>query len=114
MMKKLKYIIMAVLIIACTSVTVNAKPITFSPTAGIYKEGIYHFSKCLGNKVSLKLTTPEENIIMMIIKNEDGVLKYFVNFGETCKAVDIFLELPVEKYTVILIGEGEIAFTFEN
>ena len=50
----------------------------------------------------------------MIIENEGMNLKYYISFGSNCTKTEMVFEAPEDKYTVIITGEGEIAFTFEQ
>lgn len=86
------------------------------PKADIFKEGIYHFDQSTGKKITLKLTTLDKPMTIIVIDNANGTdkLKYYIRLEENSNAVNILLDNPLDKHTVIILGTGEIAFTFEN
>lgn len=114
MTKKLKVIAVSLIIFMFTGVIAEAKPNANRPIASTYKEGIYHFNESAGRKVCLRLITPDKKTNVMIIENKGMNLKYYLSFGENCTKTDMVFESPEDKYTVVIIGEGEIAFTFEQ
>ena len=116
MMKRLSVLIIVIMILITSTTVVNASVISINdepPMANIYKEGIYHFSQTSGNKMTLKLQTPNEPMILMIIENESRALKYYVEFTKDSPKVEISLEKPISEHTTVMLGNGEIAFTYE-
>ena len=104
------------MILITSTTVVNASVISINdepPMANIYKEGIYHFSQTSGNKMTLKLQTPNEPMIFMIIENDSRALKYYIEFTKDSPKVEISLEKPISEYTTVMLGKGEIAFTYE-
>lgn len=114
MTKKLKVIAVILIMFMFTGGIAEAKPNSNRPIANIYKEGIYHFNESAGRKVCLRLVTPDKKTNVMIIENEGMNLKYYISFGSNCTKTEMIFEAPEDKYTVIITGEGEIAFTFEQ
>lgn len=49
----------------------------------------------------------------MIIENESRALKYYVEFTKDSPKVEISLEKPISEHTTVMLGNGEIAFTYE-
>lgn len=84
------------------------------PKADIFKEGIYHFDQSTGKKINLKLATPDNPMTIIVIEDDTGRLKYYIRLDEVSTSVNIFVDNPLNKHTVIILGTGEIAFTFEN
>ena len=104
------------MILITSTTVVNASVISINdepPMANIYKEGIYHFSQTSGNKMTLKLQTPNEPMILMIIENDSRALKYYIEFTKDSPKVEISLEKPISEHTTVMLGNGEIAFTYE-
>lgn len=83
------------------------------PKADIYKEGIYHFSQSSGNEMTLKLETPNEPMILMVIENDSRALKYYVEFTKDSPKIEITLTKPISEHTTVILGNGELAFTYE-
>ena len=83
------------------------------PLADIYKEGIYHFSESAGKNLILKLETPNKPMIVMIIENNTRSLKYYIEFTEESPKVEISLTKPISEHTTIMVGGGEISFTYD-
>ena len=79
------------------------------PLADIYKEGIYHFSQGSGKNLYLKLTSPNKPMILMIIENDTRTLKYYIESPE----IKMYLAEPLSEHTTIIVGEGEISFTYD-
>ncbi|WP_315080978.1 hypothetical protein [uncultured Clostridium sp.] len=117
-MKKLKKLIIFIFIILSTitntQLKTNAHISEPVPTAKIYTEGIYHFDKSIGEKVTLKLVTPDKPITLIIIEDSTDKLKYYFNLNNNTNSTDVFLDIPLDKHTVILKGDGQLSFTFED
>lgn len=116
MMKRLSVLIIVIMVLITSTTVVNASVISINdepPMANIYKEGIYHFSQTSGNKMTLKLQTPNEPMILMIIENDSRALKYYIEFTKDSPKVEISLEKPISEHTTVMLGKGEIAFTYE-
>lgn len=115
MMKKVKVLIISLIILMASTILANASVRTSSipPMADIYKEGIYHFSKGSGNKMILKLETLDKPMTIIIIENENKNLKYYVEFTKDSPKIEILLDKPLSAHTTVMIGEGELSFTFE-
>lgn len=111
-MKKLISIISLAFILCFPINIVKASEPKISPTAGIYTEGIYHFSKSTGNQINLTLSNLDEPMNVIIIDKSSNSLKYFLNFTKDNSKVSIDLYKPLEEHTVIIEGKGEIAFSF--
>ncbi|MBN1075477.1 hypothetical protein DVV91_14110 [Clostridium botulinum] len=117
-MKKLKKLIIYTFIILSiiTNISINANAHASEPvpTAKIYTEGIYHFDKSIGKKVTLKLITPQKPITVIIIEDEHDKLKYYFNLNKNIPLTDVFLDIPISKHTVLLEGPGQLSLTFEE
>lgn len=83
------------------------------PLADIYKEGIYHFSQGSGKNLDLKLTSPNKPMILMIIENDTRTLKYYIEFTKESPEIKMYLAEPLSEHTTIIVGEGEISFTYD-
>lgn len=113
-MKKFRAIITVIIIFIFTGGMVEAQASQNRPIANVYKEGIHHFNDGSGRKISLKLVTPDKKADVMIIDDKEMNLKHYLSFGKNCTSTDMVFESPEDKYTVIIVGDGEIAFTFER
>lgn len=116
MIKKLSVAIIVIMFLITSTTIVDASVISYKnqpPKADIYKEGIYHFSQSSGSKMTLKLETPNEPMILMIIENDSRSLKYYVEFTKDSPKVEIMLTKPISEHTTAILGKGELAFTYE-
>lgn len=111
-MKFKKTLMVLIIIITIFNVNAYATPhYKYQPHADVYKEGIYHFQKSIGNKMTFTLLTPDKCMNIVIIENND--IKYYIQLNEKSLKTEIFLEKPLKVHTSILIGDGEMSFTFE-
>lgn len=113
-MRKIVRKITAFLLIICTisSTYAYAAPDTkFQPIADSYAEGIYRFESGIGNVLNFKLLTPNKPVIIMIIEEDN--LRYYAQLNKNFKEVKIFLNDPLKIHTAIVVGDGELSFTFE-
>lgn len=113
MKKKIKKLLYALLVlIMCTNTIVYAAPESAPyPIANTYTEGIYHFENSIGNKIILELTTKDKPVSFAIFY--EGDLKYFVNLNPKFPKTEVTLAQPLNQHTAIIVGEGELAFSFE-
>ena len=111
MIKKLSVAIIVIMFLITSTIVISYK--NEPPKADIYKEGIYHFSQSSGSKMTLKLETPNEPMILMIIENDSRSLKYYVEFTKDSPKVEITLTKPISEHTTAILGNGELAFTYE-
>lgn len=113
-MKKTLRKIAAFLLIICTisSTCTSAAPEKkYQPIADSYVEGIYRFESGVGNKLRFKLLTPDKPLVIMLLEEDD--LKYYAQLNSKFKEVQIFLSDPLKVHTAVLVGDGELSFTFE-
>ncbi|MDO5517941.1 MAG: hypothetical protein Q4F66_10320 [Clostridium sp.] len=113
-MKKIAKRLAAFLLIICTisSTCAYAAPeAKYQPIADSYSEGIYRFQSGIGNTLSFKLLTSDKPVIIMLI--EDDNLKYYAQLDKNFKEVRIFLNDPLKTHTAVVIGDGQLSFTFE-
>lgn len=113
-MKKIVKKIAAFLLIICTisyTLAYAAPEAQYQPIADSYKEGIYHFKSGTGNALTFKLLTPDKPLIIMLIEDEN--LKYYAKLDKSFKEARIFLNDPLKAHTAVLVGNGELSFTFE-
>lgn len=61
--------------------------------------------------MTFTLLTPDKCMNIVIIENND--IKYYIQLNEKSLKTEIFLEKPLKVHTSILIGDGEMSFTFE-
>lgn len=116
MMKKIIFAVVVIIVLISSPIIVDASTLIKSinpPVADIYKEGIYHFSEGSGKKLYLKLESPNKPMILMIIENDTRTLKYYVEFTKESPEIDIYLAKPLSEHTTIMVGEGEISFTYD-
>lgn len=116
MMKKIIFAVVVSILLISSPILADVNPSIKSsdlPLANIYKEGIYHFSQGDGKKLDLKLTTPNKPMILMIIENDTRNLKYYVEFTEESPEIEVYLTKPLSEHTTIIVGEGEISFTYD-
>lgn len=116
MIKKIIVTVMIGMILITNTTIANAsdRPIDDKqPLADIYKEGIYHFSESAGKNLVLKLETPNKPMIVMIIENNTRSLKYYIEFTQESPKVEISLTKPIAEHTTIMVGDGEISFTYD-
>jgi len=116
MIKKLSVVIIVIMFLITPTTIVDASVISSEndqPKADIYKEGIYHFSQSSGNKMILKLETPDEPMILIITENASKALKYYVEFTKDSPKIEITLTKPISEHTTAIIGKGELSFTYE-
>lgn len=115
-MKKLMVAIVISIFLIPSTIMVNASEKINNinpPLADIYKEGIYHFSEGSGKKLDLKLITPDKPMILMIIENDTRTLKYYMEFTKESPKIEIYLAKPLSEHTTIMVGDGEISFTYD-
>ncbi|MDR5587361.1 hypothetical protein [Clostridium aquiflavi] len=114
----MKKLLIFIFIIFCIIINTPLKASAYKsepvPTAKIYTEGIYHFDKSIGQKVTLRLITPEKPITVIIIEDSNDKLKYYFNLNNSINLTNVFLNIPIDKHTVILKGEGQLSLTFEE
>lgn len=113
-MNRLTKKIVSILLLICTmfpTCAYAAPEKIYQPTADSYTAGIYRFESGIGKKLFFKLLTPDKPIIFMLI--EDDNLKYYAQLNSNFKEVEITLNDPLKVHTAVLIGDGELSFTFE-
>lgn len=113
-MKKIVNKIICILIIICTlfpTCAYAAPEKIYQPTADSYKAGIYTFESGIGKRLFFKLLTPDKPVILMIIEEDN--LKYYAQLNNNLKEVQLTLNDPLKLHTAVLIGDGELSFTFE-
>ncbi|WP_252226565.1 hypothetical protein [Clostridium sp. ZBS2] len=114
----MKKLLIFIFIIFCIIINTPLKASAYKsepvPTAKIYTEGIYHFDRSIGQKVTLRLITPEKPITVIIIEDSNDKLKYYFNLNNNINLTNVFLNIPIDKHTVILKGEGQLSLTFEE
>lgn len=116
MIKRLSVAIIVIMFLITSTTIADASVISSKnqpPKADIYKEGIYHFSQSSGNKLTLQLETPNEPMILIIIENESRALKYYVEFTKDSPKIEITSTKPISEHTTVILGKGELAFTYE-
>lgn len=112
-MKIKRLLCITLLILILSNLTANATPkIERHPISNTYTEGIYHFDKSIGTKISFRLLTEDKPINIIIINGND--FKYQIYLGGKTSKTDIYLDKPLNYHTVILVGEGEVSFNFEK
>ncbi|MGL5378466.1 hypothetical protein [Clostridium sp.] len=116
-MKKLIVSILAAITLTFTytaKAITNLEPTSALPHAMTYKEGIYTFDKNPGKLVEVDVINPQKEINMMVIETMTKQLKYYINFDRDCWSTKFYLDKPGMFYTVVIIGEGEVAIRFSN
>lgn len=114
-MKNFRSFLFSIILFSISIIPVNASIYAPNiPKADIFKEGIYHFDQSTGNKINLKLATSDNPMTIIVIENDTDRLKYYIYLDKNSNTVNILLDNPLDKHTVIILGTGEIAFTFEN
>lgn len=114
-MKKFRAFLFSIILFSISMMPANASIYAPNiPKADIFKEGIYHFDQSTGKKINLRLATPDNPMTIILIENNTYRLKYYIHLDQNSNTVNIFLDNPLDKHTVIILGTGEIAFTFEN
>lgn len=110
---KIKEAVIAALMICMTFNTgVYAQPQDkYQPTADVYKEGVYNFQSTIGNRLIFKLSDPSKPVSLAMF--EDNKLIYFVELSEKFTKAEIILDNPLKTHTAVVVGEGELSFTFE-
>ncbi|MBM6837878.1 hypothetical protein H9X77_06420 [Clostridium saudiense] len=113
-MKKFKAFLLSIILLSVFIIPVNASiSIPNIPTADIYKEGIYHFEKGVGTKLNIKLATLDKPMTVIVMEGNNKV-KYYLYLTKDSNTVNILLDSPLNQHTVLIVGNGEIAFTFEE
>ena len=52
-------------------------------------------------------------MILMIIENYTRTLKYYIEFTKESPEIKMYLAEPLSEHTTIIVGEGEISFTYD-
>lgn len=102
------------LLLLCTILTTSANAAPeklYQPIANTYKEGIYHFQSGSGNKLYFKLATPDKPVNLIIIEEDN--IKYYAQLNNQVREAQLILADPLKLHTAIVVGSGEVSFTFE-
>lgn len=111
-MKKIRNFIFMLLFILNVSIITDASVNSVPPIANVYTEGIYHFDEGAGNVMTLELVTLDKPMTFIIIDGESNKMKYYIEFTNEFRKVDLYLDKPLPQHTTIIVGEGQLGFTF--
>ena len=84
------------------------------PIADIYTEGIYKFTTGPGSKMTFELLTQDKPITFILYDSVDKEVKYMFKLDNNTKRIEVDLAKPVGSHIGIVIGDGEMAFTYED
>ncbi|MBE6049783.1 MAG: hypothetical protein E7214_03740 [Clostridium sp.] len=111
-MKLKKIVIITLMILMNFNTNVLAAPESQTkPIANVYKEGIYHYNTSIGKKIMFKLSDPSKAASITIYSGDKILL--FIELNDKFDTYEIGVKEPIENLTAVIVGSGEVAFTFE-
>lgn len=84
------------------------------PHARTYREGIYKFNRELGNHVDIDVVNPKKPVNIVVVEDLTRELKYYLKLDSNVWAADFTISDTTIDYTVVILGEGEVAIRFSK
>ncbi|MGL5379081.1 hypothetical protein [Clostridium sp.] len=84
------------------------------PHARTYKEGIYKFNRELGSIVQVDVVNPKKPVNIVVVEDSTRELKYYLKLDNNVWSASFKLYDTTVDYTVVVLGDGEVAIRFSN